>query len=315
MSSLRGKIKKLLQHKAIPDFLYAFYFRRQIARGQQRLLDILSGGTDLLDQQGAQERQYWAVRINDVLACEDNKAIPRHPLAGKLVGKHLLMHNGIKIDPLSYYSFPMLKMLMENQGVHEPQEEKIFQEVLKSLQPQQPICMLELGAYWSFYSMWCQLVFPGSRCYLVEPDRKNLFFGKENLKLNGLQGTFIHAGIGKLTDAEKNLTTVDAVCLQRKIKFLDILHADIQGFELEMLQGSALMLSEKKIGYIFISTHSNELHDACRELLRDKHGFMTVADANLDETFSWDGILVMKAPDYAGTAEVEISKKRSKVSI
>ena len=95
---------------------------------------------------------YWENRINNVMSCGDNQHIPRHPDAGKIVDCRLIMHNGVKIAPLSYYSAPMLKMLMLNRGVHEPQEERIFQDILRGIP--EAGCMLELGAYWGFYSLW-----------------------------------------------------------------------------------------------------------------------------------------------------------------
>ena len=76
-----------------------------------------------------------------------------------------------------------------------------------------------------------------------------------------------------------------------------------------MLKGSIKLLEEKKIGYCFISTHSNELHEQCKTMLL-KFGYVLVADANLDESYSFDGILVMKNPAYPGIEAVEISKKK-----
>ena len=258
------------------------------------------------------QKQHWADRIADVLQSEDNEDIPRDELAGRIIENNLVMHNGIRIDPLSYYNYPMLKMLMENKGVHEPQEEKIFQEVLKKLPAKNKLTMLELGAYWSFYSLWLSKEYPNANCYMVEPDRKNLFYGKRNFEINNNKGTFIHAGIGKQKNASKNITTVDHICKTHQINFIDILHADIQGFELEMLQGCEAMLSRQKIGYVFISTHSNELHYDCLKLLQEKYGFTLVASADLNETYSWDGIVVMKSQSYPGLEKINISKKSSK---
>jgi len=309
MTSLRRRVKNLLEHRKIPNFLYSIYFQQQLKKGQDRLSAVLNSKADLMDHLNPEAQKYWLDRINDVLWCEDNKDIKKHQAAGTMDGDALVMHNGIKVNPLGYYSFPVLKMLMQNKGVHEPQEEKIFQEVVNSLQPSQSPVMLELGSYWAFYSMWFKQVFPDAICYMVEPERKNLFFGKENFKLNKMEGTFIHAGIGKQQHAKENITTVDAICQLHDISFLDILHSDIQGFELDMIEGSQRMLSNKKVGYVFISTHSNDLHRDCEQVLKDKYGFQTVASADLDNTFSWDGVLVMKAPDYPGLERVEISKK------
>lgn len=309
---LRRQIRRLLQNKIVPAAIYARYFERQLGVRQALLSQKLAKSADLMADLTADQRQYWADRINLVMKSPDNAAIPRVKQAGQIGAEGLIMHNGLRVDPLSYYSFPMLQMLVDNGGVHEPQEEKIFQEVLAHLPPKANRTMLELGAYWAFYSMWFQQRFPDAQCYMVEPDRKNLFFGKKNFQLNDMQGTFLHFGIGKAVDRRQNITTVDVLCRTQRIRFLDILHADIQGFELDMLQGAEKMLSEGRVGYVFISTHSNELHTACEELLAGKYGMHTVAGANLDESYSWDGILVMKAPGYPGINEVIISKRNHK---
>ncbi|HET6989755.1 MAG TPA: FkbM family methyltransferase, partial [Bacteroidia bacterium] len=271
------------------------------------LMEKLNSKQDLLSDLAPVQKKEWQERIEDVKSCPDNLNIPRVPDAGQLIDGNLIMHNGIKIDPLSYYGFPILKMLLENKGVHEPQEEKVFQEVLASLQPGKKT-ILELGAYWSFYSMWFLKTFPGSDAYMIEPDIRNLYSGKKNFELNNLHGTFLQSFVGETKKTKEKIISPDAFCKKNNISFVDILHSDIQGFELEMLKGSRNLLTENKIGYCFISTHSNELHEQCISFLKN-FGFVVVANANLDESFSFDGIIVMKAPGYPGISSVEISKK------
>jgi hypothetical protein len=312
MRRIRQSIKKFIHSRYCPDLLFDLYFEPRAAAALQKVLKSINSRDDLMGVLSDTERSHWTDRISNVLQGPDNAAIPRHREAGTLRGEQLVMHNGLLIHPLSYYSLPMLKMLIDNRGVHEPQEEKIFQEVLHAMSPGSTPCMLELGAYWSFYSMWFLQQFPKARCIMVEPLRKNLFFGKKNFKLNGMKGRFLQAGIGDKPDRANNITTVDTICEKYGIDFIDILHSDIQGFELDMLHGSSRMLTERRVGYLFVSTHSNELHRLCRELLEDRYGFITVASADLDETYSWDGILAMRAPDYAGLKRVSISKKSTK---
>jgi len=311
MANLSRRIKSFLYSKSAPAFLFAYYFQRRSAENRKRLAKKLTAGEGLMDHLNEEQRAYWQKRIDDVLSGPDNADIPRHINAGQFSNQKLTMHNGLQIDPLSYYNFPLLKMLIDNKGVHEPQEEKIFQEVIQSMKPESNPTMLELGAYWSFYSMWFMQRFSKARCIMVEPDRQNLFYGKENLKLNNMSGEFIHAGISQSIDRRNNSTTVDQICLQRKIDFIDILHSDIQGYEYKMLQGAEKTLTENKVGYIFISTHSNELHNNCRQLLEENYGMQLVASADLDETYSWDGILVMKSPNYSGLDNVSISLKKA----
>lgn len=57
---------------------------------------------------------------------------------------------------------------------------------------------------------------------------------------------------------------------KHNINFINILHSDIQGAEYEMLLGAEKTFKDKKIGYIFISTHSNDVHNKCLEFLKNK---------------------------------------------
>ncbi|MFM8890335.1 MAG: hypothetical protein ACKOTB_01715, partial [Planctomycetia bacterium] len=66
----------------------------------------------------------WHERINEVLACPDNEAIPRVAAAGEVRGGWVVMHNGIEVGGLTYYGSGILQMLVRNKGVHEPQEER-----------------------------------------------------------------------------------------------------------------------------------------------------------------------------------------------
>ncbi|MEM8523601.1 MAG: FkbM family methyltransferase [Bacteroidota bacterium] len=303
-------VKQYFYARKVPDFISKIYFNKQNIERRKLLSTLLEENEDLMAGLKQEYREHWEGRIEQVLQDPDNEDIPRSKNAGKLLNGKLIMHNDLKIDPLSYYSFPVLKMLIKNKGVHEPQEEKIFQEVLRSLpQTSTPKTMLELGAYWSFYSMWFKQIFPNAKAYMAEPNRENLLYGKANFKINKFEGTFIHTKIGKEIVPQRNMTTVDAICTRNNIQFLDILHSDIQGFELDMLHGSHRMLSEKKVGYVFISTHSDELHYSCREVLQEKYGYLQVASADLKESYSWDGILVMKLPSYQGIEKVKISKR------
>lgn len=228
----------------------------------------------------------WQNRITLVKECPDNAYIPRHENAGKVIDGYFHMHNNIKIHPISYYGFSMLRMLMENKGVHEPQEEKAFQEVLEHIDENST--MLELGAYWGFYSLWFNKMKKG-KTILVEPDIKNLDLGKKNFDLNGLKGTFYNKLISSYND-EKTIT-VDRIFELENIDKLSICHSDIQGFEFEMLKGLKANIS--KIDYFFISTHSNDLHYACYNYLKQSN-FEILCSADMNESYSYDGLIVAK---------------------
>lgn len=238
---------------------------------------------------------HWRKRIDTVLSSPDNAHIKRVADAGKLSGFHLTMHNGVKVCAHGYYGKGMLNMLVENKGVHEPQEERIFAEIIDRLPGNSR--MLELGAYWAFYSLSLLQRHPRARCYLVEPDPANLMIGKINFRLNRRRGTFVRAMVGAAPQRKPPTISVDTFCEIRQISHLEILHADIQGQELAMLHGADRMLSGKQIDCIFISTHSNRLHGDCIEHFRSK-GYDIVAEAGLDGTYSLDGLIVAKVPSF-----------------
>lgn len=182
----------------------------------------------------------------------------------------------------SYYDF-FSDILIINRGVHEPLEEFVFQEMVSSICAA-PV-MLELGAYWGHYSMWLKKRRPHARVFLVEPDAINLQAGRENFDRNGLSGTFINDMVG--TGAFE----VDRFVADQGLTRLDVLHADIQGAEIEMLDGCQNSFRSGKVQYCFVSTHSQALHIAAAEKLLAS-GFRIEASADCDsESTSCDGLI------------------------
>lgn len=257
----------------------------------------------------AEEKRQWEVRNREVMGCSDNDHIPRVADAGRVVNGTQTMHNGIRIRTGSYYGSSVTRMLELNKGVHEPQEERVFQEVLRHVRADG--VMMELGAYWGFYSMWFLTGSPRRRAFLIEPEAANLEQGQGNFTLAGLKGEFIRAFAGAAPGMEHGMRTicVDELMEQHKIDRLDILHSDIQGFEVQMLEGAKRSLARKAIDYVFISTHGEELHEKCKSILRDA-GFEIIADANMHDTYSHDGLVVARRAELAGLGPVKIALKR-----
>ena len=251
---------------------------------------------------------YWKHRIDTVQASADNARITRVPDAGKVFSDYQLLANGLKITLGSYYDYGNTHLLMANRGVHEPQEEYAFEQVLKSLGPGST--MLELGSYWAFYSMWFAKVTPTARCIMVEPDPHKMNFGQLNFRLNGLSGSFDLGFIHDTTDVNKRIPvyTVDYLLEKHHVSHLHILHSDIQGYEVAMLKGAKKALQRGTIDYFFISTHSNKLHAECLDILRAA-GYGIVCEANLDASFSVDGLIVAKRNEAPGPDEISISRR------
>lgn len=244
----------------------------------------------------------WRDRIHDALSCPDNKFIPRVPSAGQVVDGQLVMHNGLRVHELSYDGEGPRDLMRENRGVHEPQEERLFMEVLKLLPPGS--VMLELGSYWAFYSMWFYHEIPDAKCYCVEPETRNIGMGKNNFALNfgtDARGIVFEQAFAGSADALPGgapgipTVSVDGFLQRHGIGRLAMLHADTQGNELSILLGAEKSLAAKSIDFVFLSTHTNELHRKCLKRLRGS-GYEILADIDLLETYSFDGLIAARSP-------------------
>lgn len=250
----------------------------------------------------------WRYRIAMAKESADNHKITKVTNAGVIKDGKQTMHNGIQVYVGSYYGKGMARLLTENRGVHEPQEEYAFQEVLPYIKTNGT--MIEMGSYWAFYSIWFQQAVPHARNYLMEPDLFNLKSGQRNFSLNKCTGQFFQYAISdKPGVGDARVVDIETFSQQQGIPFIDMLHSDIQGHELIMLKGAAGKLAKGSIGYLFISTHSNELHLQCLDILKS-YQYIILAEANLDESFSVDGLIVARHPHYPGPVHINISKRK-----
>jgi hypothetical protein len=240
-------------------------------------------------------------RFREIVSDPVNLLIERVPMAGYVEGDEVYLHNGLKVPvvgPGAYYG-PFSHVLVINRGVHEPLEEYVFQELLKRLG--EAPSMIELGAYWGHYSMWLKKTRPKAEVILVEPDPACLKCGQNNFARNGLRGEFIKAfvGTGKFE--------VDAFFRDRKIKRLDILHADIQGFEVEMLQGAESVLAKRRVNYLFIATHSQAIHRDVVDRLKAQGYRVEISSDFEDQSTSFDGFVFASSPDVEALfGEIEV---------
>jgi FkbM family methyltransferase len=265
-------------------------------------------------------------RIMLATSCKDCDYIEKVDKAGQILsdlkGKEFqIMHNGIMTYIDSHYGDFNVEIIKNLKGHHEPQEEKVFNEILKLLKPGSS--MIELGAFWGYYSLWFKSAIENSEVYLVEPMDTMLEYGRRNFDLNECSGNFFQYAIGDKNaenisfkhwdgkDYEINQICVDSFLEINKIEHCEILHADIQGFELEMLKGAYNSLKSKSISFVFISTHSNLLHYKCLGHLR-KLGYKIVAEHNISESFASDGLIVASADSRID--KIKISKKRNFIS-
>ncbi len=238
----------------------------------------------------------------------NNSYIPKVKNAGQIIDDYIVMHNGLKVklSENAYYG-DFSKILLINKGVHEPQEERVFMEVLKHI-PKNSI-MVELGSYWAFYSMWFQKLISGATNYMIEPDNINLNSGKNNFILNNMKGDFT------LGNVSNHGIKIDEFVKVKNIHQIDILHSDIQGYELEMLQGAQKTISQGKIKFVFVSTHSQKLHYDCLDFLK-LNNYNIIASVDFDnETYCYDGIIVAKLGDAPGPDKMVLPVRVSRETL
>jgi FkbM family methyltransferase len=251
-------------------------------------------------------------RIRITLKSSDCSGIPKVDGAGENFQgedvEYQLMHNGVKVVKDCYYGEWMTELIYLLHGHHESQEEKVFHEILPHLS--QDSIMLELGSYWGYYSLWFQEKLRNAKNYLIESDLNNLSVGVRNFDLNGMSASFHNFSIDNRTNPDQSFIcesdgqerivgsiTVDDFVHKQEIPRIDLLLSDIQGYELRMLEGAADSIAQKKIRFVFISTHHHSIssdpliHQKCIDFLKTK-GACIIAKHSVSESFSGDGLIV-----------------------
>jgi hypothetical protein len=231
-------------------------------------------------------------RFREIISDPLNLLIKRNYNSG-MIDKdgYVFLHNGNRVPVTGEYSYyeDFSKILIINRGVHEPLEEFCFQETLKKITDQKPM-MIELGSYWAHYSMWFLKKFPNAECFMVEPNRIALKAGYSNFQTNNFpNGQFI------LSKVANNGFQIDSFANEKKLKKVSILHCDIQGWELEMLDGANNFLTQQIANYVFLSTHSQKIHEEAKQKLESFGYIIEVSSDFENHTTSYDGFILATA--------------------
>ena len=259
-------------------------------------------------------------RIQRTVSVRDCDYIPKVSDAGQIRvendQKIQIMHNGLKVIHGGYHGDWMAKIIATLKGHHEPQEEKVFYEILKHIP--KTGTMLELGCFWAYYSAWFNSEIEDAKNYLVEPITEKLELGRITFSLNKMNGEFHLAFVDSSSAEEESFVDWDGtvykiqrICVddflkKEKIGELNILHADIQGAELSMLEGATDSLSNKKIQFIIISTHGSH-HNACLESLIN-YKYNIIASHTIEESASADGLIVAQSSNMPKIKGVDITR-------
>ena len=263
--------------------------------------------------------------------CRDCDPVPKVAEAGMVFhhasGQRVqIMHNGLRVVADGYGGPWTTDLIRLCQGHHEPQEERIFHEVLAHLPDSAR--MIELGGYWSYYSLWFLQDRPDRRAAVLEPEPHHLQIGRTNAALNNLRPDFYHGFAGKTyarsapfrgeTSGDMVLRrySVESLMAKQRWRRLDLLHCDIQGAELEVLESCRDMFLQRRIDWVFVSTHTHLIsgdpltHQRCLDLLRGC-GAIIEAEHDVHESYSGDGLIVARfCPAPRGWASVPISHNR-----
>ncbi len=271
------------------------------------------------------------------ISCRDTDAISKVPNAGAFESRGdvdvQVMHNGLVVVSGGYYGDWMADVISGLDGHHEPQEELVFHRVLERIDGPAPT-MMELGCFWAYYSCWFLQRFPGGIAIAAEPDPDHLDIGRQNAKLNSLPVRFHQAAAGasgtpdftfssELHEGVEHTVVVRSVedlMVSEGVDQLDLLHVDIQGFELDVLETVAELVAEGRIRFVIVSTHhhliSNDpiLHDRCIDWIQS-HGGHVIAEHSVVESFSGDGLIAASFDPRDDHFDVTVSHNRASMSL
>ncbi len=248
------------------------------------------------------------------MRCRDADVLPKVAGAGTVIRQLdgtavQIMHNGVKVLAGGYYGHWMQDLITRCHGHHEPQEELLFTEVLRHLPDD--AAMIELGGFWSFYSIWFLIQDRRRRSLVVEADPGHLEVGRTNARLNDCAPVFIHACVGAHAAPPTPFRTeasglIDLPCVSvpslladHGIERLHLLHCDAQGVEFAVIESCLALAADGRLDWLVVSTHTHHIshdpltHQRCLAALRQA-GATILAEHDVAESFSGDGLIVAR---------------------
>ena len=255
-------------------------------------------------------------RVALTISCRATDAIAKVDGAGGFVTvdgiEAQIMHNGVLVVRDGYLGPWQTRVIAELNGHHEPQEEVVFHALLERLATESAgTAMVELGAWWSYYSLWFKRKFPAATIVGIEPDLPFLETGRRNYALNGIDDALLLHGVvgptpGELfrfiaasdgREHEVRQYGLEELLTLAGVSFFDVVLADIQGAETTFLATNEALLRSGAVRFAVISTHDPMISGSAmthREVIDQVNelGGHVVAEHSVSESFSGDGLVV-----------------------
>ncbi|MCX7382798.1 MAG: FkbM family methyltransferase [Alphaproteobacteria bacterium] len=275
-------------------------------------------------------------RVDLATQCRDCDLLPKVADAGTVISdvdgaRVQVMHNGLKMLADGYCGAWMTDLIGRCQGHHEPQEERVFHEVVARMPP--GATMIELGAWWSFYSLWFLQGHPGRQALALEPDPERRALGEANAARNALAPRFVDGFVGatSLAAARFRLDSGYEITIPRRsvpdlltesgFAALDLLHCDAQGAEYDVLTSCAELMQTGRIRTLIVSTHHHSIsgdpltHQRCMAVI-EQCGGLVFAEHDVQESYSGDGLIAARfGPDQAAWPIIPLSLNRYSTSL
>lgn len=278
-----------------------------------------------------------ARRVRITLSCRDTDALPKVEGAGEVLTLEdgttvQRMHNGLLVLAGGYLGDWTTQIITGLDGHHEPQEEVAFHAVLERVAATQPEpVMIELGAYWAYYTMWF-LRRTGGRAVGIEPDPEYRAVGLRNLEINGLSATILPGAVADAPvddvsfpaestgeDVHVPGYTLESLMAATDVERADVVLADIQGFETSLLAAIGPLVEAGRVRFMVISTHHRTISGRAtthQETLRrvEELGGHVLVEHTIGESYSGDGLVVVSFDPQDRDLTIDVSHARYKES-
>jgi FkbM family methyltransferase len=251
-------------------------------------------------------------RVEMTCCCRDAEAVPKVAGAGAVFRRHgrpvQRMHQGVLVPAGGYHGAWMSEIIRRLRGHHEPQEERLVHHLLSHCRP--GTRMVEVGAFWAYYSAWYLTAVPGATAVCLEPDANNADVGRETMALNGLSATWVAGAAGRHhvpavlfrreSDGQARPVPVHSFGSLLGVAGagpVELLHIDAQGAEVPFLESLADVDVRATVRFVVVSTHdvsisgSTTTHEDCLRIIR-RLGGAVLDEHTVEESFSGDGLIV-----------------------